>query len=214
MLDIVSSIEDVGSIHNSFSRGAAVVNEDNSIEALDLSLTSQRFSFETPFEPIVIIDEYGVDFGLVGDYPKTRHLCRVCWREFENDEKRQWHERRHTLKRNYQCELCPKSFTHCSNLRRHYKCHANERPFKCDICTKKFSRKCDLGIHQRIHSGEQPFTCPICSKKFTYTSNLNAHIRIHNDGKPFICLKCNGRKSFNQLRYLKRHMKIHLKNTT
>lgn len=211
MLDVATmDAQKVVTNHHAFKETEAVGWKDGDIAALDLSNTNQHHSFETHFDPIVIINVYGIDFGFVNEHETGRHLCRVCWREFQNNETQKCHEKRHTLQRDFRCELCTKTFIHYSNLRRHWRSHAHDRPFQCDICSKKFNRKCDLGVHQRIHSGEQSFTCPICSKKFTYASNLNAHIRIHNDGKPFLCLKC--KKCFNQLRYLKRHMKVHLKN--
>jgi uncharacterized Zn-finger protein len=110
--------------------------------------------------------------------------------------------RTHTGEKPYICtvEGCRRAFKAYGQLKDHNNKHINHKQFVCTICNSKFSRKSTLKLHILIHTGEKPHKCPYedCGKAFTERSNMKKHFRIH-ERNTSITKNCN----IQRIKYIK-----------
>ncbi|XP_065661785.1 uncharacterized protein LOC100209907 isoform X1 [Hydra vulgaris] len=76
----------------------------------------------------------------------------------------------------------------------------------CLQCQKHFSSSSALAKHKLIHSDERKYVCHICSRGFKRQDHLNGHMITHRDKKPYECHFPECRKSYCDMRSLKRHL--------
>ncbi|KAI7888865.1 uncharacterized protein EV154DRAFT_394144, partial [Mucor mucedo] len=77
--------------------------------------------------------------------------------------------------------------------------------YPCSQCTKQFNRPSALETHSYTHSLEKPFQClsPNCGRKFSVVSNLRRHFKVHQKQS----LNCNKITSQERLRCVRQLIK-------
>lgn len=139
--------------------------------------------------------------------------CDVCGQRFKAKDLCMSHRRTHTGERPYMCDICGKSFHSRNSIYIHQRTHTDNFPHVCETCGRKFRTKQNLTHHTRTHTGEKPYSCGICSKSFKDLGSVKRHRQTHTGDKHFVCSFPSCGSSFAHNRYLKVHLKKHLKST-
>lgn len=80
--------------------------------------------------------------------------------------------------------------------------------FKCSLCPESFELECDLETHLISHpEDEDNPLCTICNKSFSDVRVLRRHVRIHLKNKPFKCEVC--KRTYSESGSLTRHLRKH-----
>ncbi|XP_562406.5 zinc finger protein 90 [Anopheles gambiae] len=167
--------------------------------------------------------------NLEKDFP---YPCSLCNRRFEEEEKREKHERLHGRKviikkekgrdlellefyKRIYCEVCEEkkpestSFDNFWDLKVHMGNEHNKTPFlKCPICFKKNVCRQQLMVHVDVHNNPENYRCEVCKE---IHQNLEKHmIKAHTpetslpDEKNYSCEHCG--KMFKYQTNLKSHI--------
>lgn len=104
-------------------------------------------------------------------------------------------------------------------VKRHEARHVQPKDHECSKCNKKFAESESLKRHMKTHlprSERKHFSCPSCQKTFVSAPGLKRHKCKMNPDKRCSwevqrCLICD--KTFENIIYLKAHMKRHLEES-
>lgn len=138
---------------------------------------------------------------------KSRHVCELCKRAFNQLPALRRHRAIHTGIKPYICDVCNQAFRHLSSLKRHKVVHTDDKPHVCHVCKKMFKQAFHLKLHIRTHTGEKPHTCGVCEKSFNVPSSLTRHKSTHTGVKSHVCGMCE--TAFNNSSNLRRHILSH-----
>ena len=168
---------------------------------------------------------------------KRLHNCLICKAAFKTKVELKNHQTVHTHIKNFKCNMCPLSFKRREALQRHRKIEVAKKTGKksveCEFCNKFYWTREELVDHIRIyHKADGPHMCPHCKKILTTKISLRGHILKHDmwnkredtrkikeeeetiefalKAEPNSCFKC--KKSFQNLKILKKHLLCHYKN--
>ena len=111
--------------------------------------------------------------------------CKVCGKEFKNEQFLKKHIQSEHENLQFQCDLCGKIFTFKPALITHTKSvhEGRERNQCCDKCGKSFTMKARLKMHiENVHEGLKRFKCQTCGKACSQSGDLKRHIkRFHKE---------------------------------
>lgn len=83
---------------------------------------------------------------------KTKHVCKICSKEFENFARLDRHSLKHAAKMNLSCIFCDKKMNR-NILLSHLRTHTGELETYCEACNKQYATKETMLAHKnsRLH---------------------------------------------------------------
>ncbi|XP_028971887.2 zinc finger protein 16 isoform X2 [Esox lucius] len=149
---------------------------------LHQKLHSQDYSFPCKFclQPFTTrLDKLTHEKGHRFKEKEPPYSCSECTLKFHNILVRSRHLKEHRSKRHI-CHVCYKEFNQGRLLERHAWTHSDVKPFKCQVCQRSFAQASRLKSHVRVHTGRRPFQCRHCHKSFSYNFSLKNHIQRYH----------------------------------
>lgn len=148
-------------------------------------------------------------------HTKIRNTCKVCDRNFDTQQKFDYHLKTHDVVKRYRCNFagCDKSFMQHHHLENHKTTHTNVRKYLCFKCGKEFKQECNLKVHLRSHEEhDKIFTCSVenCEKSFKTSTSYRYHKKTHETNSQSSCPECG--KKFSQRCSLRAHFRNHFRD--
>lgn len=149
-----------------------------------------------------------------GDYV---YVCMFCKKIFKTSHELKKHANsKHSNLKVFKCALptCDAMFDSETNLLHHMHDLHPDRTFACHICCQSSNSLKDAAEHLKIHTQSSTdeidvrnirYTCLVCNCSFSTQQGLQKHQQTATHKHE--CHICN--KTFNDARYLRRHIKIH-----